>query len=263
VSHRIDLRGTGDHRVSTGIRGLDWLIDGGLPSNRAIVVCGSPGTGKTTMGLQFVLQGLHAGEPVVFVAADEKPRHLLEDARCLGWNLEPAIAHGQLALLDASPYFTATRSRPWNRSGIDARQVASDLIEQTRAIGARRLVVDSLTSLVPPDMPRGQAGDYVRSLIRSIEDNLGCTIMLTCRAARSDPQGSCEAARYLASGIIDLRFVRHGAAAIRTLRVRKMRGSRVDLAEHIITIEPLSGLSLVSEALGRRRGVGQTAAVAG
>lgn len=236
---------TPSNRTSTGIPGLDPLIDGGFPANRAVILCGGTGTGKTTFALQFLAEGLERGEPGAFVSLDEKPIHLLEDAAALGRDLRPAADNGTLAVLDAAPYFTATRGGSWGRSNVvDARQVASDLAHQTRKINARRLVVDTLTSLVPPAMDRGQAQDYLRSLIQSLEDNLGCSILLTCRGTRLDPQATCDAARYLASGVIELRLARRDGELHRSLVVRKMRGASPDLSEHPLMLERGTGLSL-------------------
>ncbi len=248
-------------RTSSGVPGLDRLLEGGFPANRSVVLYGATGTGKTTFGLQFLADGLQRGESGAFVSVDEKPRHLLQDAAALGLDLEAGPHRERLTVLDASPYFTSTRNGNWTRSGIDAREVASDLVQHVRTIGARRLVIDSLTSLVPPEMSRGQVYDYLRSLIQSLEDNLGCTILLTCRASRLDPQGGAEAARCLASGIIELRLLRRGGEFLRMLSVRKMRGTSLDLTERPFCIERGSGLSLakeveapaVSELFGRPR----------
>src|SRR5205085_5996299 len=138
-----------------GVPGLDPLIEGGLPANRAFVLCGSTGTGKTTFGLQFIAEGLRGGEHGAFVCTDEKPRHLLENATSLGLDLEGEMAQGKLEVLDAAPFFSATRNGSWTKSAADAREVASDLVQQVRGISARRLVIDSLTSIVPPDMTPG------------------------------------------------------------------------------------------------------------
>ena len=231
-------------RTSTGIAGLDPLLDGGFPANRAVLLCGAAGTGKTTFGLQFLLAGLQAGEAGALVSVDAKPQHIVDDARAVGLSLDAGIDAGTLEILDASPYFTATRGRRWARPGIDAREVAADLVQQMRRIAARRLVIDSVTSLVPPEMGRTQADDYLRSLVQSIEDNLGCTILLTCRGSRQDPQSTCEAARYLVSGVLELHLERSGGSFTRKLRIRKMRGTAVLPADYRLDMEPGSGLSV-------------------
>lgn len=232
-------------KTTSGIPGLDPLIDGGFPAGRAVLVCGGAGTGKTTFGLQFLIDGLTQEQPGIFVSIDEKPRHLVADAHALGWDLNGPLSRGELLILDASPYFTATRSGTWTGLGIDARHIAGDLVQQVRKAGARRLVIDSLTSLVPPDLPRGHAHDYLRSLIQSWEDNLGCTVVMTCRGSRLDPNGSCSAARSLASGVIELRLTANTKRRSRALRVRKMRGTAIDLTERAMTLDRHAGLALV------------------
>jgi len=233
-------------RTSTGVPGLDPLIEGGLPANRAFALCGGTGTGKTTFGLQFIAEGLRNGDNGAFVCTDEKPRHLVENATSLGLDLEGAMAKGQLELLDAAPFFSATRSGAWTRSASDAREVASDLVQQIKGISARRLVIDSVTSLVPPDMEAGHVFSYLRSLVYSLEDNFGCTTILTCRRPKRDPLGIAEAIRALATGIIDLRLARRGERRERLLCVEKMRGRELDLAEHRLSLTRGYGLCVVA-----------------
>ena len=234
-------------RTSTGIPGLDPLIEGGFPAHRAILLRGQSGTGKTIFGLQFLARGLAAGEKGAFISADQKPLHLIADASGFGWDLKGAMSRNDLTVLDAAPYFTATRRRGWGPSGVDARQLASDLTEQIRKFGARRLVIDSLTSLVPMDMTPGDAHNYLRSLIQSLEDNLGCTILFTWRgAAAADPQGIGDAAEYLSSGILELKLTPAGHRFARTLVVRKMRGTQLKPAEYPVRIDRDHALSVIA-----------------
>ena len=71
-------------RVTSGIKGLDPLIEGGFPKGRSILVTGEPGTGKTIFALQFLAEGLARGEKCIFVTADEGPLDVLEQARVDG-----------------------------------------------------------------------------------------------------------------------------------------------------------------------------------
>lgn len=214
-------------RVTTGTAGLDAVLDGGFPVHRSMLVAGEPGTGKTLFALRFVAAGLTAGESAVYISVDQKPRHLLDDARQVVAGLDAAVETGRLAVLDASPYFTASR----NARGIDARAIVTDLSRQVAKFKARRLVIDSLTSLVSPDLTRGEAQDYLRSLLASLEDNFRCTVLLTSRALMADPQGLGEAAECLTSGVLALRVHRSGDTYARTLFVKKMRGTHVEPIE--------------------------------
>jgi KaiC/GvpD/RAD55 family RecA-like ATPase len=235
-------------RASTGIRGLDALLEGGFPANRAILVSGDPGTGKTTFGLQFLAAGIQRGEPGVCVSVDQKPQHLLQDAARFGWDLDDASSKGLLTLLDASPFFTARRNTTKSRVPVDARNVATDLSQHIRRTSARRLVIDSLTSLVPPEMTRAQAHDYLRSIILSLEDNVGCTVLMTSRACSAhDPQALGDATGYLVSGILELSVRKAGRAFARTLYIKKMRGTSVEPEEHGLRMDA-RGLSVIAPA---------------
>src|ERR1044071_7275591 len=74
--------------ISTGIPGLDELLIGGFTPNRMYMVEGSPGTGKTTLALQFLLNGRDAGEKTVYVTLSETVNELKAIARSHGWSLE-------------------------------------------------------------------------------------------------------------------------------------------------------------------------------
>jgi circadian clock protein KaiC len=71
-------------RVETAIEGLDAILGGGLPADRLYLVEGDPGTGKTTLALQFLLAGAHKGEPALYVTLSETQDELVVVARSHG-----------------------------------------------------------------------------------------------------------------------------------------------------------------------------------
>ncbi len=224
-------------RVSSGVTGLDELVGGGFPVHRTVLLCGDIGTGKTTFGLQFLMEGAARGEAGVLVSVDEKPQHVLEDARRFGWDLDAAIDQQLVTVLDASPCFTALRGR----NGLDARHVAGDLTQQIRRVKASRLVIDAVSSLVPDGAPPAGVEDLLRSLIVSLEDNLGCTTVLTARTSDSIQTSAVgRTAERLASGVIELKL---GPRGQRQLTVRKMRGAPMAPGERPFDI--LDGRGLV------------------
>src|SRR5690242_18718908 len=74
--------------VKTGIRGLDEVLMGGLPANRLYLVEGMPGTGKTTLALQFLIEGRQSGERGLYVTLSETTEELLQVAESHGWSLD-------------------------------------------------------------------------------------------------------------------------------------------------------------------------------
>jgi circadian clock protein KaiC len=122
-------------RVTTGVAGLDDLLRGGLPRASATVVEGATGTGKTLLGLHFLMDGSRRGERGVLFTLEETPDQLRGIAQRYGWDLPSCEAQGSLILTHTSPVELSP-----DRFLAEAREVAG------RA-GARRAVLDSLTSL--------------------------------------------------------------------------------------------------------------------
>ena len=78
-------------RASTGVAGLDDILGGGLARNRLHLLEGSPGTGKTTIALQFLLAGAEAGEVGIYVSLAETEHELRDGARSHGWEIGPKV----------------------------------------------------------------------------------------------------------------------------------------------------------------------------
>ena len=75
-------------RIPTGIWGLDDILNGGLPQGHLYLVEGDPGTGKTTLALQFLLAGIEQGERVIYVTLSESRKELEQVARSHGWSTD-------------------------------------------------------------------------------------------------------------------------------------------------------------------------------
>ena len=90
--------------VPSGIAGLDDLLGGGYPRGRVILVTGGPGSGKTLMGMQFLIDGIQRfDERGVFVSLEESKYHLLSEMQNFGWDIEKYEKKSQIAIVDASP----------------------------------------------------------------------------------------------------------------------------------------------------------------
>ncbi|MEO7940364.1 MAG: ATPase domain-containing protein, partial [Burkholderiaceae bacterium] len=75
-------------RISTGIEGMDYVLNGGLPAHQLYLIEGEPGSGKTTVGLQFLRAGVDAGEKVLYVTMSESKQELIAVASSHGWTLD-------------------------------------------------------------------------------------------------------------------------------------------------------------------------------
>ena len=231
-------------RVATGIPGLDPLLEGGFPAGKSYLITGSSGTGKSIFCMQFLLKGLMDGEKAVYVAVDEKPRDILEHGASLGWELGKFIENKQLLILDASAYFTA-RVEPGREREVDVQKTVADLAAHVKRIEASRVVIDPVGPLMMLGASSTRVQEHARILVHSLQENLGSTNVLTAYSitnALGAAQSGVE--EHLVEGVLVASVSRAQNRIVRTLSVRKMRGTAVDLMEYPFTIKKGKGIVL-------------------
>lgn len=231
-------------RVSTGIQGLDPLIEGGFPEGKSYLVTGESGAGKSIFCIQFVLQGLREGEKAVYVAVDEKPADIIEEAASLGWDLSKYIEQKTILILDASPYFAARMGTGGKEREIDVQKTVGDLGAYVKRMGARRVVIDPVVPLIVSRDFSYRAQEYLRTLVHSLQDNVGTTNLLTSYPTMGSSGVESGVEEFLVAGVIVLRMTRTQNHWERTLLVRKMRGTAIDLIEHQFNIVKEKGIVL-------------------
>ncbi|GAC1399450.1 MAG: circadian clock protein KaiC [Chloroflexota bacterium] len=124
--------------VPTGVSGLDELLGGGLVAGTMALVEGAPGTGKTTLGLQFIHHGVVVrGEPGLVLTFEEVPQQLYADAQNFGWDLRRLVAEGKLHVICLTPEVL-------QRQLGDPEQMWGRL---ARGAAPRRVLIDSITHL--------------------------------------------------------------------------------------------------------------------
>ena len=132
-------------KAGSGIAGLDVVLGGGFPAHRLHLVEGTPGTGKTTLALQFLLEGVRRGESVLYVALSETGDELRAVAQSHGWGLDGVTAHeltpSEEALRPDAQYTIL------HASEVELDETVGtvlDVVEKTRP---SRVVIDSLSEL--------------------------------------------------------------------------------------------------------------------
>ena len=231
-------------RVSTGISGLDRSLSGGLFKGRSYLVRGDAGTGKTTLCMQFLRRGLAEGEKAVYVTVDERPAEILHSAASLGWDLQRSVNEKNLVILDASPYFSG-RAAMGGEKGVDLQKIVSDLSGYAKRLEATLLVIDPVTPMILPTDSTIRGQDLARSFIHLIQSQLTTTNLFTAHlpgGATHDLTFGIE--EFLASGVFLLRMTPVENRFVRTLTVKKMRGTPVDPNEYAFVIQNEKGIVL-------------------
>jgi circadian clock protein KaiC len=202
-------------RASTGVAGLDAMLGGGLPRTNTTIIQGGTGTGKTLLGLQFLLEGARRGEPGILFTLEETPDQLRGFAESLGWDLRGAQERGLVTLSYVSPVELST-----DRFLDRARQ-------EVEKRGARRAVLDSLTSMalgVPSDR-------RFKELVYAVAKHFHARgVTLNMNMEVTDLLGSAQLSghgvSFAADNVIQLKYVEIEGRLERGLSVLKARGVR-------------------------------------
>ena len=206
----------GSNRVPSGIPGLDGLISGGFERGGTTLVMGDSGSGKTTFLAQFVYNGaVQYSEPGVILSFEEPNASIIKHMGNFGFDF---------AALEDRGLFASVNYRPHEvKKLVDE---GGGLIWDTiSSIGAKRLVIDSLTSYAM----------LFDSVYRAREAELGlfellrkwkCTTLLSADGLHTDTMKITTGMEFLSDGIIQLHHPRHQSSRFRAIEVYKMRGTR-------------------------------------
>jgi circadian clock protein KaiC len=216
--------------LQSGVPGVDDLLEGkGLPRGYNIFVLGSPGSGKTTFGLQFLHTGVTKFEENgIYISLDEDIPHVKTNAARIGFDFEPLERQNKVALVDASPIRRLPRQLVVDEYRIGKKDFTLDSLldivkTQVKRIDAKRLVIDPLVSLTlqfPDEVERRGA---ILDLMGGTWET-GSTSLLISELAESGPDRRYQFEEFLAEGIILMRKRERVAAISREFTVEKMRG---------------------------------------
>jgi circadian clock protein KaiC len=133
-------------RAATGVTGLDEVIGGGLARNRLHLLEGSPGTGKTTIAMQFLLTGAEAGEAGIYVSLAETERELRDGAKSHGWTIGDRVEVFELvppeSVLDPNHHQSLLYS-----SDLELGETIKRIFEAIERLKPKRVVIDSLSEI--------------------------------------------------------------------------------------------------------------------
>jgi len=204
-------------RVQTGITGLDEMLFGGFLPQTANLVEGAPGTGKTTIGMQFIYNGITKfNEPGLIITFEEFPQQYYHDAAEFGWDFEQLEKDGKLKVIMTSPEV----------GQLDVESVGGIIETSVAKMGARRVLVDSITHFERLTQDPVELRSLEYSFINGLKRE-GLTALLT----RESPTLLGEAPHedsnvaFVADSYLLLRYVEIESTIHKALLVLKTRGS--------------------------------------
>jgi circadian clock protein KaiC len=208
-----------DQLAPSGIDGLDDILRGGLPQGCLTLVSGTPGTGKTTLAMQFLMQGAARGERCLYVTLSETRREVDKVARSHGWDLTNVHVREIIASernLSASAQLTV-----FNPSEVELGETTEAMIAAVAEVQPHRVVLDSLSEL----RLIAQSGLRYRRQVLALKHFFAsreCTVLML-----DDQTGSVEDdhLQSIAHGVVVLeQMVNQFGAERRRVRISKMRG---------------------------------------
>ena len=219
-------------RCSTGVKGLDFVLEGGLPRQHLYLVHGDPGVGKTTLALQFLLAGARIGEKGLYVTLSETKAELTAVASSHGWSLD-SLGIVDLSFIKSQLREDTTYYRPGEA---ERNQVLSTLLHELETMKPMRIVLDSLSEL---RLLSGSPICYRHQILKLKElfSNTGATVMLL-DDKKSDSNNELQLDG-IAHGVILLEKTESDfGAEHRRLKITKLRGSQFRTGYHNYSIQP-------------------------
>jgi len=222
-------------RVRTGVTGFDELVQGGLVAQRVYIVAGPPGSGKTTFGVQFLIQGAKEGERGMYVSLTEDPKNIIEDLSSFSFNLRRYTLAGLILFVDMGPlsiqYLNAVKT-PNGLKSTYAQEVFKRISSVVKAKGIKRLVIDSVLTLKYGSGDKEDQNREIARFFRSLKD-LKITVLIL---SEMTDLSNYSPEHYMSHGVIFLHNFLNGHTMTRALQVIKMRGTAHDCDMHRMEI---------------------------
>ena len=231
-------------RCKTGIDVLDSELNDGIPLGSTVLISGSSGVGKTTLCMQFLTNGVKLGDKGVFFTASETVPKLKKHQGTYDFFDENLIKSGELSIIDLWSISDRLGLSPERYSLEEANILFEVIRDITKELDAKRLVIDSITSLCYRLQEKEAIRDFIFKLGSSLTV-LNCTTLLTSEVPPREFQYSqYEIEEFIADGIIFLSDVERKGDLVRTLQIVKMRGTTHGRSKFVLNMSSKNGVEL-------------------
>ncbi len=241
-------------KAPTGIPGLDEITNGGFPAGRPTLVCGGPGSGKTLLGITFLVNGaLLYDEPGVLMSFEENAEELAQDVASLGFDLSRLVADRKLVV----DYVHVDRSEIEETGEYDLEGLFVRLEHAVNSIGAKRVLLDTIESLFGGLDNEAILRAELRRLFRWLRERNLTVVITGERGETTLTRHGLE--EYVTDAVVQLDHRVIDQISTRRLRVVKYRGSHHGTNEYPFLIDeggvgvlPVTSLTLGHAASSER-----------
>lgn len=229
-----------EQRIASGVKGLDTILKGGYLNSRTYLLKGGPGTGKTTLALHFLDEGIKNDESCLFINFEESKEELISDAKKFNFAID------KINILDLTPggnYLKEEEYDIFNPSEVEQVPLITQIREKVKEIKPDRLVFDGLSNLYFLYESKYKLRKNIISLIQYLVDFNTTSLFIT-----ENSSGMDNILQYIASGVLNIEFNGYE----RKLNVVKFRGSDYLKGFHALTIDS-SGLKILPKMIYKRK----------
>ena len=225
-------------RVRTGVKGVDELLEGGIPEGSAVLLTGGSGTGKTIFALQYLYEGAKTyEEPGVFITLEGNVKNITWNMENFNWDIKKLQDKSMLKI-----YRLNLEPSRFDDSFDELIEKELDIIAgMVKDIGAVRLAVDSTTAFGVWIKDKGQMRYLLYKFTNALKD-LNCTnLLISETSGKKDRLSAFEVEEFVSDGVIALYLT----PPHRSIFIRKMRGTNhskyihpFDISGQAITVRP-------------------------
>ena len=225
-----------DRRLSTGIAELDQMMGGGIPVRSSTLVAGSPGVGKSLLGLGYLMDGVKQGQKGLYLGFHESLEQLTTKAAQFGFDLSGAVERGDIVMLSRTPF------------EIEPDQISTMIREQIEQGDIQRFVLDDLVELDRATQFENRTHDYIAALITYLKTKGVTTLcnFVVNKLTGTELDLSTTPIALLAENLLLLRKVEYKGSFYRTLSVIQMRDSEHQNNSREYKIERETGISILA-----------------